>query len=162
MSRLNLKVLAPLLVIAVVGGLALVSSSLGSRSSTPAATTAPGNVVVAGAWLAFEQHVDASTLVLVADIGAISNGGAVGFITATSSGLDKARVDALNEVAWLKANPPAACYAAVHADYLAVNQDLATAMIDAGKGDYTTANTLIGQLNAALTKMATDTQNVTC
>jgi hypothetical protein len=162
MSRLPLKFLAPVILIGVVGGLALVGSSLGSKSTTPAATTAPGNVVVAGAWLAFQQHLSTAVPVLEADISTISNGGSAGFITATSSGLDKAGIDALGEVSWLKANPPAQCYATVHADYLAINQALADAMAAASKGDYTTANNLVGQMNAALTKLATDTPKVTC
>ena len=40
-------------------------------------------------------------------------------------------------------------------------QDLA-AMTDAGRGDYATANTLIEQLNASLTKLATDTPKTAC
>jgi hypothetical protein len=162
MSRLPLRFLAPLVVVVVVGGLALVGSALGSRSGAPAATSAPGNVVVKGAWLAFQQHLEIAVPVLQADISTISNGGSDGFITATSTGLDQARIDALNEVAWLKANPPAQCYAAVHADYLTINQALADATTAASKGDYTTANILIGELNTALARLAADTPNTFC
>jgi hypothetical protein len=35
-------------------------------------------------------------------------------------------------------------------------------MTDAGRGDYATANTLIEQLNASLTKLATDTPKIAC
>jgi hypothetical protein len=161
MSRLNLKLLAPLVVIVVVGGLALVGSSLGSKATAPAATSA-GNVVVKGAWLGFQQHLEVAVPVLEADIGTISNGGSDGFITAASSGLDQARIHALDELAWLAANPPAQCYAAVHADYLAVNRALADAMAAAAKGDYTTANNLIGELNAALARLAADTPKTVC
>jgi hypothetical protein len=163
MSRLPLKLLAPLVVIVVVGGLVLVGSSLGSKAPTPAApTAAPTNVVAARAWLAFQHHLETAVPVLQADISTIANGGSAGFITATSSGIGQARIDALSEVSWLRANPPAQCYAAVHADYLSVNETLATAMTDAANGDYTTANTLIGQLNASLAKLATDTQKTAC
>ena len=163
MFRLPLKFVAPLVAVAVVGGLALVGSSIQSTAgtSTPG-TAAPDNGTAVASWQAFQAHVGATLPVLETDIGTLSNGGAVGYIAATSSGLDAARYDALTEVAWLESNPASPCYAAVYADYLSVNQTLATAMADAGHGDYTTANTLIGQLNASLTKLAADTPKTMC
>lgn len=163
MSRLTMRFVAPLVAVAFVGGLALVGSSIGSTAATPTTqTAAPANDTAAASWQAFQAHLDSSLGVLETDINTLANGGAAGYITATSSGVDEARVDALNEVAWLKANPAALCYAAVYGDYLSVNQTLATAMTDAGGGDYATANTLIEQLNASLTKLAADTPKTAC
>jgi len=157
------KFVAPLLAVAVVGGLALVGSSIGSTSPTPTPNAvAPANGTAVASWQAFQAHLGSSLPVLETDINAIANGGTAGYVTATSSGVDAARADALSEVAWLQANPAAACYAAVYGDYLSANQTLATAMTDAGSGDYATANTLIGQLNASLTKLAADTSKTVC
>ena len=99
---------------------------------------------------------------LLPSINTVSNGGTAGYITATSAAVDTARADAATEVAWLQANPAAPCYAAVYRDYLAANQALETAMSDAMKGDYATANALIGQLNTALTSFAADTAKTAC
>jgi hypothetical protein len=163
MLRFPKKFVAPLLAVAVVGGLALVGSSIGSTAATPTPdAAAPANDAAVASWQAFQAHLGSSLPVLETDINTLANGGAAGYVTATSSGVDAARVDALDEVAWLKANPAAPCYAAVYGDYLSVNQTLATAMTDAGRGDYATANTLIEQLNASLTKLATDTPKIAC
>ena len=162
MFRLPVKFVAPLLAVAVVGGLALVGSSVGSTAAKPTPDAAPADDTAVASWQAFQTHLGSSLPVLETDISTVANGGAAGYITAGSSGVDATRFDSLNEVAWLQANPPAPCYAAVYGDYLAANQTLATAMTDAGKGDYATANTLIGQLNASLTRLATDTPKTVC
>jgi hypothetical protein len=155
--------MAPLLAVAFVCGLALVGSSTGSTAATPTPdAAAPANDAAGASWQAFHAHLSSAVPVLDSDINTLANGGAAGYLTATSSGVDAARVDAQSEVAWLKANPPAPCYAAVYGDYLSVNQTLATAMTDAGNGDYATANALVDQLNASLTKLATDTPKTEC
>jgi hypothetical protein len=161
MFRLPIKLVAILLAVAVVGGLALVGSSLRSTTATPA-PVAPANGAAAASWQAFQVHVGLSLPALETDISTLANGGAAGYITATSSGIDITNRDALGEVAWLQANPAAPCYSAVYADYLSMNQTLATAMTDAAHGDYATANTLIGQLNTLLTKLAADTPKTVC
>ena len=153
MFRLPMKLAAVLLAVAVVGGLTLVGSSLRSTTASPT-PVAPANGGAAAASLSLPA--------LETDISTLANGGAAGYITATSSGIDITNRDALGEVAWLQANPAAPCYAAVYADYLSMNQTLATAMTDAGHGDYATANTLIGQLNTLLSRLAADTPKTVC
>jgi hypothetical protein len=163
MLRFPKRFVAPLAAIAVVGGLALVGSYIGSTAATPAPdAVAPANDTAAASWQAFQAHLGTSLPVLETDINTVANGGAAGYITATSSGVDTTRVHALSEVAWLQANPAVPCYAAVYGDYLSVNQTLATAMTDADRGDYATANTLIGQLNTSLAKLAADTPKTAC
>jgi hypothetical protein len=163
MRRLPRKLVALLVVAIVVGGLALVGSSVGSSVATPTpAAAAPAHGTDAASWQAFQAHLDSSVSVLETDINTVANGGTTGYITATSSAVDAVRADAASEVAWLQANPAAPCYAAVYRDYLAANQSLETAMTDAMKGDYATANALIGQLNTALTSLAADTAKNTC
>jgi hypothetical protein len=162
MFRLPMKLVALLLAVAVVGGLALVGSSLRSTTATPTPVAPANGGAAAASWQAFQVHVGLSLPALETDISTLANGGAAGYITATSSGIDITNRDALAEVAWLGANPAASCYAAVYADYLSMNQTLATAMTDAGHGDYATANTLIGQLNALLSRLAVDTPKTVC
>jgi hypothetical protein len=157
------KFVAPLVAVAVVGGLALVGSSIGSTAPTPTPDgVAPANNTAAASWQAFQAHLGSSVPVLQTDINTVANGGAAGYITATSSGVDATRVDAKSEVAWLEANPAAPCYAAVYGDYLSANQTLETAMTDTIHGDYATANALIGQLNSSLAKLAADTAKTAC
>ena len=163
MRRLPRKLVALVVVAIVVGGLILVGSSIGSSAATPTpAAAAPANGTDAASWKAFQAHLGSSLSVLETDINTVSNGGTAGYITATSAAVDTARADAATEVAWLQANPAAPCYAAVYRDYLAANQALETAMSDAMKGDYATANALIGQLNTALTSFAADTAKTAC
>jgi len=163
MRRLPRKLVTLLVVAIVVGGLALVGSSIGSSAATPTpAAAAPAHGSDAASWQAFQAHLGSSLSVLETDINTVSNGGTAGYITATSAAVDTARADAATEVAWLQANPAAPCYAAVYRDYLAANQTLETSMTDAMKGDYATANALIGQLNTALTSFAADTAKTAC
>jgi hypothetical protein len=162
MFRLPMRLVAPLIAVAVVGGLALVGSSLRSTTATPAPVAPANGGAAAASWQSFQAHVGLSLPALETDISTLANGGAAGYITVTSSGIDITNRDALGEVAWLQANPAASCYAAVYTDYLSLNQTLATAMTDAGHGDYATANTLIGQLNALLARLAVDTPKTVC
>jgi hypothetical protein len=163
MRRLPRKLVALLVTAIVVGGLVLVGSSIGSSAATPTpAAAGPAHGTDAASWQAFQAHLGSSLSVLETDINTVSNGGTAGYITATSAAVDTARADAATEVAWLQANPAAPCYAAVYRDYLAANQTLETAMTDAMKGDYATANALIGQLNIALTSLAADTAKTAC
>jgi hypothetical protein len=162
MWRLPKKLMALFVAAIVVGGLALVGSSIGSTAATPGPSAAAPDQAAEAAWQAFQAHLGSALPVLETDINAVANGGTAGYITAQSSALDAARADALAEVAWLRANPAAPCYAAVYGDYLSANQTLETAMTDAISGDYTTANALIGQLNTSLSKLATDTPKTAC
>ena len=162
MFRLPMRLVAPLIAVAFIGGLALIGSSLRSTTATPTPVPPAKGGAAAASWQAFQAHVGLSLPALETDITTLANGGAAGYITATSSGIDITYRDALGEVAWLQANPAASCYAPVYADYLSINQTLATAMTDAGHGDYATANTLIGQLNVLLARLALDTPKTVC
>lgn len=155
--------MALFVVVVVVGGLALVGSSIGSTAATPSPdAAAPANDTAAASWQAFQAHLGTSVVVLEADITAVSNGGTAGYLSAQSSGVDTAKADAQSEVAWLQANPASPCYAAVYGDYLSANQTLEAAMGDAMSGDYTTANALLDQLNTSLVNLATDTAKTVC
>ncbi len=163
MWRLPKKLVALLVAAIVVGGLALVGSSIGSSVAAPTpAAAAPAHGTGTASWQAFQAHLGSSLAVLETDINTVANGGTAGYITAASAAVDAARADAATEVAWLQANPAAPCYAAAYGDYLSANQTLEAAMTDAVKGDYATANSLIGQLNAALASLATDTAKTAC
>jgi hypothetical protein len=157
-----MRLVAPLIAVAFVGGLALIGSSLRSTTATSAPVAPANGGAAAASWQAFQAHVGLSLPALETDITTLANGGAAGYITATSSGIDITYRDALGEVAWLQANPAASCYTPVYADYLSINQTLATAMTDAGHGDYATANMLIGQLNVLLARLALDTPKTVC
>jgi hypothetical protein len=157
-----MRLVAPLIAVAFVGGLALIGSSLRSTTATSAPVAPANGGAAAASWQAFQAHVGLSLPSLETDITTLANGGAAGYITATSSGIDITYRDALGEVAWLQANPAASCYTPVYADYLSINQTLATAMTDAGHGDYATANMLIGQLNVLLARLALDTPKTVC
>jgi len=152
-----------LVAVVVVGGLALVGSSIGSTAATPAPTTAaPAPNSAVQSWQAFQAHVASSLPGLETDINAVVSAGSAADITATSSAADAVKADASGEVAWLQANPAALCYQAVYNDYLSANQTLEAAMNDAISGSYTAANALIGRFNTALSTMVGDTANTAC
>jgi hypothetical protein len=100
MWRLPKKLVALFVAAVVVGGLALVGSSIGSTAATPAPdAAAPAHDTAVASWQAFQAHLGSALPVLETDINAVANGGTAGYITAKNSALDAARADALTEVA---------------------------------------------------------------
>ncbi len=163
MRRLPNKLVTLLIAVVVVGGLALVGSSIRSTPATPAPdTAAPTSDTAVQSWQAFQAHVATSLPGLEADISAVASAGSAGDDAAAASAAVVVKADATSEVAWLGANPAALCYQAAYGDYLSANQTLEKAMTAALSGDHANANALLEQLNTLLANLATDTAKTAC
>ena len=85
--------------------------------ATPSPTPKPTAVPVANDWLAFLKHETTSSGTMSTDIDKLTTD-----VTAGKSDrviladADRVIADAHAEIAWLKANPPSACYKAVYTD----------------------------------------------
>ena len=163
MRRLPMKLVTLLVAVIVVGGLALVGSSIRSTPATRAVdTAAPTSDTAVQSWQAFQAHVATSLPGLEADISAVASAGSACDNAAAASAAVLVKADATNEVAWLGANPAALCYGAAYGDYLSANQTLEKAMTAALSGDHASANALLEQLNTLLANLAADTAKTAC
>ena len=163
MRRLPKKLVTLLVAVIVVGGLALVGSSIRSTPAAPAVdTTAPTPDSPVQSWQAFQAHVATSLPGLEADINVMVSAGTAGDDAAAASAAVVVKADATSEVAWLRANPAALCYQAAYGDYLSANQTLEKAMTAALSGDHSSADALLGQLNTSLASLAADTAKTAC
>ena len=163
MRRLPMKLVTLLVAVIVVGGLALVGSSLRSTPAAPVPGTAASTPnLPAPSWQAFQAHVASSLPRLETDISAVASAGSAGDDAAAASAAVVVKADATIEVAWLRANPAALCYGAAYGDYLSANQTLEKAMTAALSGDHASANALLEQLNTSLANLATDTAKTAC
>ena len=163
MRRLPRKLVTLLVAVIVVGGLALVGSSIRSTPATPVpGTAAPAPNSPAQSWQAFQAHVSSSLPRLETDINSVASAGSAGDNAAAASAAVLVKADATSEVAWLRANPAALCYQAAYGDYLSANQTLEKAMTAALSGDHSSADALLGQLNTSLASLAADTAKTAC
>lgn len=85
---------------------------------TPEPTPVPTINGGAVAAIAFGEHVTPVIDDIVADLEAITAGAGDGDISAVTDAAIDLWIDAGNEVAWLEANPPDACFAEAHSTWL--------------------------------------------